>query len=328
MKFKTYYFHFTAPLHLGNHRPESYEKSEVILHSDTIMAAIMNAWARMGKNEWIYDYVEHPDFVISSAFPFQEKEGEKIHFFPRPLLRWEIEYDPDYSKKIKKVSWLDQHFFEILIKGEDLAELENDYSLIQGEYLSVRAIGGNLIKREMQDRVVVPRDYSIEKDARPFTMERLRFRDEAGLFILVDQENERLRNGLELVQYEGFGTDRSVGNGLFELEEGDLEVSCPEGTDMSMNMGLYVPESESGLKQQLSENASFGLLKRGGWVTSENYLQYEKNSVYMFAEGSVLRQNPGLSGKAKLDLTPPVMKVHHSIYRSGRSIFIPVNVKP
>ena len=331
MKFTTYYFRFNSPIHLGNQRPEGYEKSEQLLHSDSITAAVLSAWATMGNEHWINECEGDPNFVISSAFPFAIEENGYKHFFPRPLLNWNrSKYDSSLSKKIKKVQWLDQYYFEKVIRNEDLNNLGINNIHLKGPCLSNsnrEKDNFQLFQREMQERVVVSRDFAFQKDARPFVMERLRFSENTGLYILVRNDDERLEQALEFLQTEGFGSDRSVGNGSFELGKGTIEINVPNGCNMAINLGMYCPNDKGTLKDQLNEQAAFQLLKRGGWITSAGNQTYEKNSVYMFAEGSVFLQNKEIDGKGNLDLSPPVMNNKHKVFRSGKSIFIPVKME-
>lgn len=316
MTLDTIYLDFTSPLHIGNHKPEGYEKSEVFLRSDTLIAAVMQAWSLIGREDWIEDYIQHPSFTVTSAFPFTKMEGRVRHFFPRPQLEWNLtQYDPKLSKRIKKAKWLDQNYFEKIIhhRSFDLASRPDD---LQEGFLSINKVGV-IQQKEMQDRVAVARDGL--SDARPFTMERIRFSRDCGLYFIVKGEMERLIEALKVLQYEGIGTDRNVGNGQFEYSIGTLDLNIPVDAKYAMNLGLYCPDS-----QELEKYSpiSFGLIKRGGWITSTEGTGLRKFSVNMFQEGSVFKEYSEILGRHDIDLSPSAL--NHPVYRSGRSLFIPV----
>ncbi len=139
-KFKTYYLNFTSPLHIGNHRPDSYEQSESFLRSDTLVAAIYATWAKMDHVDWIPESGE-PPFLLSSAFPFwRKREGGKIHFFPRlkavPKSEKGQQYDTLVVKALKKVQWLDQSYFEKLLHFKASDSFGSDNCDLQGAFLT------------------------------------------------------------------------------------------------------------------------------------------------------------------------------------------------
>lgn len=316
MEFQTIYLRFTSPLHIGNHKPEGYEKSEIFLRSDTLLAAVMQTWALIGNEEWIKQYIQKPDFFISSAFPFAASTSQTNHFFPRPKMEWNIkDYNSRLSKRIKKIQWLDHSYFEKVIHHNQFDLLANQTHL-QGSYLSTERVKP-VFEREIQDRVAVARDG--QSDARPFTMERLRFNEGAGLYFLVKGEIDRLKTALEILQYEGIGTDRNVGNGQFHFTLGSIKINAPSDTNQSTNLGLYCPHSD---ELNAHPPISFGLLNRGGWVTSSSGTGLRKFSINMFQEGSVFNGGDTILGRHDIDLKPSPLD--HPVYRSGRSLFIPV----
>jgi len=329
MKFQTFYLKFTAPLHLGNYKPEGYDKSEIFLRSDTIVAAIKHSWALTGQEYLIEKYINNISFNVSSAFPFlKNKTGEIVHFFPRPKLRWNYDYNPDLSKKIKKIAWVDKDYFEKIINysklDKDKSKFEN---ALQGEFFTAVDLPRDIYSKEVQERVKIPRNF--DGDSTPFYMERIRFNSMSGLYFLAtgDDDMVELISGLEILQNEGFGTDRNVGNGYFEYSQGEIDISVPGNANKITNLGLYCPEDRNQLESFLDNQSSFSIIKRGGWITKPEFQGYRKKNIYMFEEGSVFSGDKTLAGKANIDLTPGIIeneKMH--IYRNGKTIFIPVNL--
>ncbi|MEO1415575.1 MAG: hypothetical protein AAFW00_09865 [Bacteroidota bacterium] len=114
-----------------------------------------------------------PEFIISSAFPFEQRDGEKICFFPRPILPpFQLEnatenlskedkaFNIKDRKKLKKVSLLPQDFFLRLLRGEisgqqlksELLQIQDQHSIPQMGKVHVthntidRQLGGGTFK--------------------------------------------------------------------------------------------------------------------------------------------------------------------------------------
>lgn len=322
--YTTYRLHFTSPLHIGNFKPDSYDQSESFIRSDTIIAAVISSWAKMSKNEYIGD--GKVSFTISSCFPFYGKIGEKcIYFFPRIKMPLKIgDKDSRLSKKIKKVTWLDQHFFEKQLSNSQITE--NLESCLHGEYLTENELPkDNFMYKQVSERVTIPRERDEKNQPIPFYMERIYFND-SGLFFLATGEGlDKLEEALNFLQYEGLGTDRSVGNGFFTWTKDELTLNTFT-SNYSTNLGLYCPTVLETLNSEIDDQSSFELIKRGGWITTEGYQSIEKNSIYMFTEGSVFKRVSGVGGKDGIDLTPDEYPIDHKIYRSGKTIFLPIEV--
>jgi len=327
MTCQAYFLEFTTPLHIGDYKPDSYETTESFLRSDTIIAAIISAWAQIGKEEWIGD--GNTPFTISSAFPYHKMGDEEILFFPRPKMQLAMsDRDPTLSKAIKKVTWLDQNYFTKVIHGDDVSSDLKGH--MQGEFLTSATLPDDgFMYKQVSERVQIPRDRSLD-NSEPFYMERIYFVDGGLYFLAAGDHLDRLDSALNFLKYEGFGTDRNVGNGFFEWNKKEINIEGYVDGEYAMALGLYCPESADNLKAEIDANVSYELIKRGGWVTTHGYQGIEKNSIYMMAEGSVLKKDAGISGKGNIDLKPTnllkEMVPNHPVYRSGRTIFIPVKL--
>jgi len=354
MKQKIYKLTFTTPLHISDIRAD-YGKSELRLHSDTMYAAIMQAWALLGKADWI---AKDPPFTVSSLFPFAtEINKNTVYFFPKPFALPEKEDDnknPELSKKFKKIQYLDQAHFEKLLLGEYNPAPES----LRGEYLTLLKFKedydnnteGEKVKKELKfiTSQVVPRirwNRDESKDAEPFYMEKLYFSEGSGLWFLLVYENEevkvRFEAGLNFLAEEGLGTDRNLGNGRFVITFDDFSLNIPTEANYCINLSLHCPESSDVLKKHLINNQSDGfepdsftgyeLIKRGGWI-SEPFNTYRKLDIYMFAEGSVFRHraNKIFEMGVSHDVTPQIVSNignDRKVYRCGKSVFLPIKIK-
>ena len=252
-KFKIYKLRFTTPLHIGDERAD-YGTSLQTIHSDTLYAAMTAVLAKIG--------MEIPDdgdlgFTISSLFPFYEKEDEKakdikpVYFLPKlklqPIPPKELQNE---AKKIKKIEWLDIEFFSKMINGEPLFDDKFKLSWLNGKYLSSKKIDKDFITKEVNPRVQVSRDFS--KDAEPFYMERLYFKEKSGMYFIAVGDTSRIDLALKILKDEGIGTDRTIGNGFFEFETDEIELQLPKGNRIA-NLSLFIPENQTQLDELLDE---------------------------------------------------------------------------
>jgi len=328
-KFTVYKLHFTTPLHLGDER-DDYSISLKTFQSDAMYAALTSCLAKVGKA-----IPENGDlgFTISSLFPFyqKDKEAKSVYFFPK-LLKQKLPKLEDISnaKAIKKVSWLDSEYFQKTINGNVLFEDKEEITHIHGDFLTSLLIDKSFIYSQVSQRVTISRDQT--EDAKPFYMDRIYFKDFSGLYFIVDQNSNLLELALNILKDEGIGTDRNVGNGFFEFDKDEIELDLPE-SDFITNLSMFCPEDETQLTEMLNANeVAYDFTKRGGWITTSPHNSIRKNSIHMFFPASVFKAVKAVSDisvKGKIvDLKPKVehLAIEHSIWRNGKSIFIPVKV--
>jgi len=336
-------FHFTAPVHFSAARAE-YDRSESTLHSDSLYAAIQQAWSILGKTDWI---VKEPDFTLSSLFPFyrHDESSAAVYFFPRPMAG--VDTKPDLAKLTNNIRFLDQFTFEKLLHEGEL--IVSDKKNLLGEFYhndTDTSPKKQFLQRHVYTRNRVPRfqEMATSGDTLVYYHEKVFFQDGSGLFCLFDGSDaafQRVKAALLLLQDEGLGTDRHSGNGQFELEiEEQFSLDLPAKAKYCLNLSLFCPSDAPTVAAMLPENdalVAFNLFKRGGWITNEPFLTFRKNSVYMFQEGSVFVR-PSTEAETGLfikghshDLRPQSTdlpqreSVLHPIYRSGKSIFLPFN---
>ncbi|MGN0186727.1 MAG: type III-A CRISPR-associated RAMP protein Csm4 [Paludibacteraceae bacterium] len=322
--FKIYKLHFTSPLHLGDMR-DDYGISLKTIASDTMYAALISCLAKMGKT-----IPENGDLgcTISSLFPFYQKDKadkNAVLFFPKPLKQTLPKSDEAVKerKKIKKVAWLDASYFSKVLHGEQLFNEQTiGGNAIQGEYMTDAPIDKDFISSQVSPRVTVSRDYS--EDAKPFYMDRIAFKGYSGLFFMADGDVSRLEKALNLLQYEGIGTDRNVGNGYFEYDKpSTIELDIPDDADHVVSMSSFVPESKEQLQALLdSDEVAYDFQRRGGWITTPPNNTLRKNVIYAFAAGSVFRGLRTGDGRI-VDLAPHDI-VKHPVWRCGKAFFLPI----
>lgn len=329
---KLYKLHFTTPLHLSN-ESEDYAKSLQTLHSDTLYAALTSVLAKVGY-QFKENFTGDLGFSISSLFPFYQKDKEDknpVYFFPKSR---KIDILPEnmleVHKKIKKIKWFDTESFKQHIEGNKIQDFFKEENLFN-IYYSKTKIPDDFISSQVFPHAQVPRKQIIdgkEQDTKIYYMERLFFKDYSGMYFIAEGEADLLEKALNILQYEGIGTDRNVGNGYFEFSKDDIEINLPQ-SEYAMNLSLFLPEEKEQLQKMLDENSAYSFKKRGGWVTTSPYNTIRKNRVHMFEEGSVFKTNKQILGRIA-DLTPTEAKnlgLNHKIFRNGKSLFVSIKIE-
>ncbi len=328
---KIYKLHFTSPLHISDEKAEDYSTSLKSIDSDTFYAAITSCLAKLGQ--------EIPDggdlgFTMSNLFPFYQKDenAEAVFFFPKPLKQTLPNLkDVGFAKKIKKVQWLDLTYFSKLIKGEPLfttETVESDIENIKSEYLTDKEINSSFVCSAVAPRVTVSR--TGQEDAKPFYMDRIEFKDNSGLYVIVNGDTTLLDLAINLLRLEGIGSDRNVGNGTFDYETTEIQLEIPKDVNHIFSLSTFIPESKEQFDKMLDgDDIAYDFKRRGGWISTPPHLTKRKNSIYAFTSGSqfVCRKNSSILVKGKIvDLNPNLNDISHPIYRSGKAIFIPIKL--
>lgn len=121
-----YHLTFRGGLHVGR-GAESLEESELSIPSDTLFAAVVDAWRHLGGDaqEFARPFVgEVPDppFLISSAFPF----AGKVRFYPMPVDRRAL-FSPgtfdEHAKMLKRIRYFSEG---LLRKAQEGKLLDHD----------------------------------------------------------------------------------------------------------------------------------------------------------------------------------------------------------
>jgi len=342
MTYKVIRFHFRTPLHIGTVR-QDYASSESTLHSDSLYSAILSAWAVLGLGvpKDLDKKSEKLGFTLSSLFPFYQPDtaSSVTYFFPKPLGTM-LPQSYAENKPFKKIQYLDYASFqEILKKGTGFRPNPDN---IEGVFYFEKTADRmafdtkKLQESEVFARNQVPRipkrdDKNKDENTQIYYIERVSFQGNSGLFCLIKFEDDiakdKVESALDFLQDEGIGTDRHVGNGLFEWEMDEVKLST-EDSDYAVNLSLFCPENQIVLENMLQgDTPKYELLKRGGWITTEPYLTYRKKSIYMLREGGIFRTDENSKGKI-VDLKPEntPKEINHPIYRVGKSLFIPIKI--
>jgi CRISPR-associated protein Csm4 len=305
-----YKLFFKSSIHLGE-RENFLESTDVIIHSDTLFSAFCNSYLLLyGEeklNKLLSKFIEgSPPFIISSAFPWWEDK----FYFPIPLNQ--IPKD----KKLKKIKFIEKDAFEKLLNGEKLENLQS--------FKTIPDITTDDEDKKTPYKIVTtPRVGLSRLNNHPgenfFHFSEVFYRENSGLFFLVDFKDESIRNEFEatlrLMGEEGIGGDRTVGKGIFEVIETNeigfnINVSVtPSGY---ITLSLYCPKEDE-LKDLDLNKSYYDIIERKGYIFSPFCKSYRKKSIRMFVEGSIFLSCK--TGKI-VDITPETFK-KHKVYRYG-----------
>lgn len=339
VRFKIYRLHFTAPLHISDQRDDE-GISQKTIHSDTFHAALISCLAKVGMA-----IPEDGDLgcVISDLFPYyqQKADDSPTYFLPMPLQSTLPQLaDPADAKKVKKVQWIDATLYGKMLQGEKFfSGKREDLNLIHASYLTKTELpkdakgSADFVRSEVMQRVKIE-DITGKEPALPYYVDRISFKDFAGLYFLAIGETSLLEKALKILEMEGIGTDRNVGYGFFETikDENDLVIDVPDDAHHLVALSMYIPESEEQFNVSLGDDkVAYDFTRRGGWITTAPYNTLRKNAIYAFLPGSVFygTTENGYLGRIA-DLKPEGeiggQRVCHPIWRNGKSIMLPIRL--
>ncbi|HQH18488.1 MAG TPA: type III-A CRISPR-associated RAMP protein Csm4 [Bacteroidales bacterium] len=335
---------FVTPVHFGRGR-EELDKTELVYHSDSLKSALYAIGLPLFE-DWKNENNFFSTFRISSCFPFAKNE----FFLPKPQLKREINFggtsDDKTAKKVKKIEYFEKSIFEEYINNTNgkfeinQAHISPEGAFVCNDENTFTHTNNNGIKSkysfyktEVQQRVAVPNEWELE-ESKPFYIDRIYFEKECGLYFLAEFDNslieEQVLKSFRLLGENGIGTDRTVGNGLFEFDNHkdviDFHLNIPNSKGLSLSLGLYLPTEEEHASIAFDKSA-WSLLKRGGYMAgseSEEFRHLRKKSIYMFGEGSVFESAKTLNGKYE-NLAPVWNNEKmHPVWRDGQCLMIKI----
>lgn len=328
---------FAGPLHLSRGQSDEYDHAESVLHSDTLKSALFVAVNTLYGNEAAETFMK--ECILSSAFPFDNE----TFYIPKPMMKMPFQFkelsgvanESKLSKKLKKIEYISTGLFKKIINAGPNTEIfPLSWLSADGKFLSRDISGEKIMTHAVRQRVSI--DANRTEAPKPYYVDRLYFKESAGLYFLADMDEQMaitVFSALKLLGDSGIGTDRNVGMGHFDFEENNdvdtytfPEISNPNAI---MLLSLYLPRKEE-LDKEWINKSSYLLIKRGGYISSDakqEFLSFRKNMVYMFKEGSVLATTGTLKGKIT-NLNPGnIQGLGHKIHRDGQAFVIPIKTE-
>jgi len=301
-------------------------------HSDTLFSAISNEWIRVFGIESFNNMLEltrKGEILFSDLLPFLNEEL----FLPKPI----IFIDKDREKTIKKN---DSSEKKILKKLEFIPITKYI------EYLNFVSSDIEFpfkIKSFVEENVVWKMSKTYSKNTMPYVVDSYIFKENAGLYFIAKLPDDLINDFYEIFLssgLSGIGGRKSSGFGKYveaddpiELAESDFEEwkvyksdyilskMLAEKGEYYVSLSSIIPEIDD-IKILKEDNSYYSLIKRNGFVYSDNY------SKNMSKRKQIIMMNSGSCFKSKikgeiLDLSDGG---NHPVYKYGKGIFIGVNI--
>lgn len=310
---------FDSAVHFGGADSAlSLEHSEMNFRADTLFSALCHAAISLQGEEGVQELcrqVQQGELLLSDAMPWQ---GEDF-YLPKPLAVSDsrAEVPSQMRKKIKRMAWLPVMELETYV-----------HSLHKETYEPEEVSFGRSYE---QTKAAVPEG----RDAMPYPVGLYRFAPDCGLyFICACQKEEQadwLGQLLEALGMGGIGGKTSAGYGRFHLDD---QIYLNEPFDdqtewlqaaLQAKIGPWLMLTTSLPREDEMERAldgaNFRLVRRGGFVASEQLSEGRKKQAQYFLEAGSVLQNP-----YEGELYSVCPGAPHPVYRYAKPLFLGVKL--
>lgn len=264
------------------------------LHSDTIFGALCSVLSEFYPafmDELKEDFKEKPAFIISSAYPYIQRDMKK-HFLPK-IEKYSKNSDTtknmDSYKKFKKIQYLDEDIFLNIIQNklttDEIINNLDEYT-IESQMLTKEDLKDIKIKSTIKHNNIIHRINNSSLNI--YYTEGLQYKN-MGLYFIVkiyDEKYEQIiKTGLKLLQDRGFGANISTGQGQFTYtidEESEFEEKLLNNPgNYYITLSRYIPTNKE--INKIDTYSTYTLESKRG-INSNGEL---KKKISFFEEGSI-----------------------------------------
>lgn len=310
---------FASGTHLGSGIGKEYDRSMRAIHSDTISAALCSVWATMGSDveSFLHSY------RVSSAMPMYRGRL----FLPLPLDKSCISLTEDPNgtqhKRLKRLQWIEQPLWERLSR-EGRIEITSDMISHCGSAI----VASDASTVHIQHQALEQKVRVVEgEDNEPYFFDRIFWGKDVELVVFYESSRQTdFQQSFIMLSESGFGTRRSVGNGIFDVAFDTAKIDVDESAEGAQLLSLWHPKREEWSAATMSKSC-YSLISRGGFISGSSDVTQRnrvKKSVNMIMAGSVIT-TPSLVGDV-VDVRPDGFTAH-PVWRDGRAFYLPF-VKP
>ena len=282
---KAYKLKFYSSFHLDSGTAVDVP-SEIFIKSDTLFSAICSAANKFYGSEIVESFLQPEAVILSSVFPFLNDEL----FFPRPLNYYPKIDDYEMIKEFKKIKFISKDYLELILHGNEvpISSINKDF-ILNGCWRNKKIERDDLIFMTNENpHIVVDR---LTNSTQIFYKTEVFFAKDAGLFFLANVREDLLQKFEAVLRFlgdEGIGADRTIGKGLFEIEEiKKFSLSTAEESNSFYSLSLY-SLTESEFNSILPNESFYELEVRKGWVFNNTL---RRKALRVFTEGSVFKFN-------------------------------------
>lgn len=306
MDYKIYCLEFQNGVHFGHGNLDS---TDFIFRADTLFSALFQEALRIKKEQEFLTGVSSGKIVLSDAFPYIGR----CYYIPKPMVSINLadekkQGDSKQKKLFKNLKYIPVNDLCDFVNGTFPEEHMEDMKYL-GKYGMKTSVG----IRGMEE-------------PQPYRVSTFYFNEGTGLYILAGYEGtdslELLEELWNCLQYTGLGGKKSSGLGRFRYEVCDLSPLLKDqivkNSDMNLLLSTALPEDEE--LEHILEDASYTLLRRGGFIDSQTYApqQMRKQELYVFSSGSCFRYT--FKGRIIEERNGG----SHSIFRYAKAFFMGV----
>lgn len=306
---------FASGFHLGSGTGEEYDCSMRVLHSDTISAALCSVLAANGNEVEPFMH----SYRISSAMPIYRGRM----FLPLPLdkscIRLADDLDGSQHKRTKRLEWIEQSLWERLSRNGSITITSDMISACGSAIAASDACEISLQRQSLEQKVAV-----VDGDEnKPYYFDRIFMGKDVELGVLYEcDDNANFERIFSLLADSGFGTRRSVGNGLFSVKFSTIEIDTDESLSGVQLISLWHPTIDEWIPDTMSASC-YEIISRGGFISGSSDATQRnkiKKSVNMIMAGSIIATT-SLKGDI-VDVRPDDFTAH-PVWRDGRAMYLP-----
>jgi len=348
-----------SPLHIGE-PGVGVENCTSYIRSDTLFAAVCNAWALIHGRQSLEDMLERfntadiqntePPLALSSAFSMLtvldgEKSAKEYYFFPKPYSPAPPLKEPPVDEELKQkadelmkdAKYIEREVFNNWIKGPYLLGSKEWHDFASAISAEEDGLFPLIYRDQMGTRVTLDR---ISQQSQLYFFKSVNFQNSrrnnteyiGGLFCLVSSTNElweKFVAALKMLGDSGIGGERNIGYGRFEITPESLTSNFfeeHENANAYLCLSLYNPSKAELMEIAKNKDVAFyGLIQRGGWIDSPFIgAPQKKRRCFMFREGAVFRFSSPPRGRL-VDVSPG-QNMPHNIYRYGIPFTVKINL--
>lgn len=295
MNYCLYKLRFTTPVHFGT--PDSalslYSSEDHFL-ADTLFSALCHEALCLWGEEGLQNFIEETGqgkLLLSDAMPWK---GDTF-FIPRPFFNGKPsseELTSQQRKAMKGLRWIPVGSFKTFSE-----------SMKTGERFPVEKVSESFGAEDEMTRVHI----AGTETPLPYQIGVYRFKEDCGLYFIAGCDNDSVENKLSILTeaagLSGIGGKTTSGLGKFQIED-KLFLNEPfdEQTEWlfhalsSSDSGRYILLSSAIPNEEeldgVMKEASFQLVRRGGFVGSASFAQTPRKKIteYFMSAGSVVTQ--------------------------------------
>ena len=310
MNYKVYKLVFDVGVHIGIGKLSD---AGSCIYADTLFSALCHealaAYGTDGINKLV-EYAKDNKLIISDGFPYIKE----TRYIPKPMHRIINEKEQGSSalkKQYKKLQYIPYDKLDEFMAGKLDVEYESN---------RLKELG---IKQLFAKSAIFE-----NRDSELYSVGAYRFSRDCGIYFIAGTEtpeaDELLGDLLENLELSGIGGKRNSGFGRFTLYKEDIDVAARLENEYPAYVALSVCMAASGELEKTLCGASYGLMKRSGFVVSDTYNNgadpVKKKDFYSFKSGSVFRRR--FSG----DIFDVSDNGAHPVYRYAKPMLLGVEL--